>query len=177
MYVTSKINDVAFLRLHMSFPNRLLVFLSPPIFAIEPDHWKERRAPGSCNKQDKRHRFPDASYHHHHLSLDREGRWGTRDDFTSSFLHSSLFSTALWDFANSRPVHSLMLSSHLSLCLPFLLSPFTVPCKVVLARLDEREMTKPLQFASLYDGQEVFVWSDCLLDLCADFLVGNMVFV
>ena len=39
------------------------------------------------------------------------------------------------------------------------------------------DMAKPLQFASLYDGQEVFVWSDCLLDLGADFLVGNMVFV
>ena len=38
-------------------------------------------------------------------------------------------------------------------------------------------MTISLQFASLYDGQEVFVWSDCLLDLCTDFLVGNMVFV
>ena len=35
----------------------------------------------------------------------------------------------------------------------------------------------PLQFASLYDGQEVFVWSDCLLGLGTDFLVGNMVFV
>ena len=32
-------------------------------------------------------------------------------------------------------------------------------------------MTIPLQFASLYDGQEVFVWSDCLLDLGTDFLV------
>ena len=31
-------------------------------------------------------------------------------------------------------------------------------------------MTAPLQFASLYDGQEVFVWSDGLLDLGADFL-------
>ena len=38
-------------------------------------------------------------------------------------------------------------------------------------------MTIPLQFASLYDGQEVFVWSDCLLDLGTDFLVGNMVFI
>ena len=26
-------------------------------------------------------------------------------------------------------------------------------------------MSTPLQFPSLYDGQEVFVWSDCLLDL------------
>ena len=35
----------------------------------------------------------------------------------------------------------------------------------------------PLQFASLYDGRGVFVWSDCLLDLGMDLLVGNMVFV
>ena len=44
--------------------------------------------------------------------------------------------------------------------------------KMVLARPNE-----PLHFAPLYDGQEVFVWSDCLLDLGTDFLVGNMVFV
>ena len=36
-------------------------------------------------------------------------------------------------------------------------------------------MTTPLQFASLYNGQEVFVWSDYLLDLGTDFLVGTMV--
>ena len=58
----------------------------------------------------------------------------------TSFLYFSLFSTALWDLANSRPVHSLMLSSHLFLCLPCLLPPLlTVPCKMVLARPDERE--------------------------------------
>ena len=33
------------------------------------------------------------------------------------------------------------------------------------------------QFASLYDDQEVFLWSDCLLGLSTDFLVGNSVFV
>ena len=38
-------------------------------------------------------------------------------------------------------------------------------------------MTIPLQFASLYDHQEVIVWSNCLLDLGMDFFVGNMVFV
>ena len=53
-----------------------------------------------------------------HLSLNREGRWGTTDDFATSFLHFPLFSTALWDFANSRPVHSPMSSSNLFLCLP-----------------------------------------------------------
>ena len=79
-------------------------------------------------------------HHHHHQSLNREGRWGTTYDFATSSLHFfSLFSTALWDLPNSRPVHSLMLSSHFFLCLPCLLSPFTVPCKMVLARSDERE--------------------------------------
>ena len=56
-----------------------------------------------------------------HLSLNREGRCGTTDDFATSFLHFPLFSTALWNMANSRPVHSLMLSSHLFFCLPCLL--------------------------------------------------------
>ena len=77
--------------------------------------------------------------HHHHLFLNREGRWGTTDDFTTSFLDLSLFSTALWDLANSRPVLSLMLSFHLFLCLPCLLFPFTVPYKMVLARPDKQE--------------------------------------
>ena len=38
-------------------------------------------------------------------------------------------------------------------------------------------MTIPLQFVSLYDRQEIFMWSNCLLDLGTDFLVGKMVFV
>ena len=40
----------------------------------------------------------------YHLSLNRDGRWGTTIDFTTSFLHFTLFSTALWDLANSKPV-------------------------------------------------------------------------
>ena len=76
--------------------------------------------------------------HHHHylLSLNCEGRWGTTDDFATIFLHLSLFSTALWDLSNSRPVHSMILSFHLFLCLPCLLPLFTVPCKMVWARPD-----------------------------------------
>ena len=64
--------------------------------------------------------------HHHHLSLYREGHWGTTDDFATSFLNFSLFSTALWDLLHSRPVHSLMLSSHLFL--------FFFPLSLCLAR-------------------------------------------
>ena len=51
----------------------------------------------------------------------------------------SLFSTALWDLANSRPVHSLMLSSHVFFCLSCRLAPLIVPCKMVLARPNEQE--------------------------------------
>ena len=36
---------------------------------------------------------------------------------------------------------------------------------MVLARPDEREACLYHCFAPLYDGQEVFVWSGCLLDL------------
>ena len=81
-------------------------------------------------------------HHHHHLSLNREGHWGTTDKFPNSFLLFSLFSAFLCDLANSRPVHSLMLSSHLFLCLHCHLSPFTVPCKMVLARPDEWETSQ-----------------------------------
>ena len=69
-----------------------------------------------------------------HLSLSRENCWGTSDHFATSVLHFYLFSTALWDLADSRPFHSLMLFSHLFFCLPSLLPPFTVPCNMVLAR-------------------------------------------
>ena len=68
------------------------------------------------------------------LSFNRKGHLGTTDDFVASFLHFSLFFTAFWDLANSRPVHSLMLSSHLFLCLPCLLPPFTVPYKIVFGQ-------------------------------------------
>ena len=39
------------------------------------------------------------------------------------------------------------------------------------------DVSIPLLFVSLYDGQEVFLWSGCQLDLGTDFLVGNMIFV
>ena len=85
------------------------------------------------------HHYYHHHHRHHHQSLLREGRWCITDDFATTFLHFSLFSTALWDLPNTGPVHSLMLSSRLFLCLPYLLPPFTVPRKMVLARPDERE--------------------------------------
>ena len=119
-------------------------------------------------------------HYDHHLSLNCESCWGTTDDFTTSFLLFSLFFTALWDLANSKPVHSLMLSSYLFFCLPCFLPPFTVPCKMVWPdQMNGRHtiqykfivpvgkfLSILLQFASFYDGQ-VFVWSDCLPYLMA----------
>ena len=83
--------------------------------------------------------YESLPHYHHHLSRNRVGRLGTTDDFSTRFIQFSLLSIALWNLANSKPVCSLMLSSHLFLSLPCLLPPFTVPCKVVLARPDERE--------------------------------------
>ena len=94
-------------------------------------------------------------YHHHHLSKTLSLS-ATTAFFTFTYPLtarvvgapqmisqpvSSIFSvsTALWDLANSRPLHFLMLSSHLFFSLLCLLPPFTVPCKMVLARPDEWE--------------------------------------
>ena len=74
----------------------------------------------------------------------------------------SLFSTALWDLANSRPVHSLMLSSHLFLCLPCLLPPFTVLCKMVLARPDKRETVYTTSVCVSDKRETVYTTSVCV---------------
>ena len=63
---------------------------------------------------------------HLHLSLNPEDRWGTTNDFTTT---SSIFLCSPLDFANSRPVHSLMFSSpSSSVCLVFF------PLSLCLAR-------------------------------------------
>ena len=107
-----------------------------------------------------------------HQSLNREGRWGTTDNFATSFLHFPLFSTAFWNLANSKPVYFLMLSSHLFPLSAFSSSLFNCALQDCLGRHDHTTAV-----CVSYGGQEVFVWSDCLLDLGTDFLIGNMVFV
>ena len=59
-------------------------------------HWggKKTAFSHSCIVQ-KCFNSDSTGQYHHHLSLNRESRWGTTDDFTTSFLHFSLFSTAL----------------------------------------------------------------------------------
>ena len=73
-----------------------------------------------------------------HLSCSLADRRGTTVDFTTSFLHSSWFSAFRSMMFHSRPVHSLMLSSHHFLCLPLCLPPWTIPCRIVLASPDDR---------------------------------------
>ena len=58
-----------------------------------------------------------------YLSRSMVGRWGTTVNFITSFLHSSRFSAFRSMTFHSRPVHSLMLSSHRFLCLPLRLPP------------------------------------------------------
>ena len=75
---------------------------------------------------------PVSSYYYY-LSLSLVGRWGTKDDRATTVLHSSLFSAFRRASPNFNPVHSVMLSSHLFFCLPLLLPPCTLPCRIIFA--------------------------------------------
>ena len=71
--------------------------------------------------------YPLGSLGHH--------RW-----LRNQFSPFSLFSTALWDLPNSRPIHSLLLSSHLFLCLPCLLPRRLLPSRALsLKELSRKE--------------------------------------
>ena len=73
-------------------------------------------------------------------SLNLGGHRGTTDDIAAIPFHPSPSSAALRESPNSIPVHSLMLSSNLFFCLPLLLAPFTVPCRIVFIMPEDREM-------------------------------------
>ena len=82
--------------------------------------------------------------HYYHRFLNGEGLWGTTDDFATSFLHFILFSTALWDLANSRLLSAL--SS----------SPFHCALQGVFGQTWwTGNVTIPLQFAPLSSGLHV----------------------
>ena len=90
-------------------------------------------------------------HHHHHQSLNCEGRRGTTNDFATCSLHFSLFSSALWDLLNSRPVHFLTLSSHLFLCLPCLLPHHEPDCLSKSGLLSSRSRSQWRIIQSEYD--------------------------
>ena len=108
---------------------------------------------------------------HIHLSLNRQGRRGTPDDFTTSFLHFFLFSPLPCETWRTPGLSSPWC------CLPIVLCPFTVPFKMVWPDLMNGRHNHTTVVCVSLQCSEVFVWSDCLLDLGMDFLVGNMVFV
>ena len=68
-----------------------------------------------------------------HSSRSLNDRWGFKDNRITTFLHSSLSSAFRRASSNPNLVHSDMLSSHLFSCLPFLLPPCTVPCRIIFA--------------------------------------------
>ena len=72
------------------------------------------------------------------LVIKGDGHRGTTDEFATIPFRLVLFSAALVELTNSIPVHSLILSSHLFLCPP-LLFPFTVPCRIVIAKPEDFE--------------------------------------
>ena len=99
-------------------------------------------------------------------AADGSGRRGTTDNRVTSCLNLCLSSTALCDCGKSSPVLFLTLSSHRFLCLPLLLAPLAVPCKVVIANPDDRE-TCLYHFSvlpSLHCSQEIFMAPDGMLD-------------
>ena len=73
-------------------------------------------------------------------SLNLGGRRGTTDDVATIPFHRSLSYAALRKSPNYIPVHSLMLSFHHFFCLPLLVVPFTVPCRIVFAMPENLEM-------------------------------------
>ena len=106
-------------------------------------------------------------HHHHHLFLNREGRWGTTDDFTTSFLHFCLELQAypFPDVVFPPPLLSALSSS-----------PFLCALQDGFGQTWwTGDMSIPMQFVSLSDLQ-VFVWLDCLLDLCMDLLVTGSLY-
>ena len=111
---------------------------------------------------------------YHHLSLNREGRnhkW-FHNQYPPFFsvLNCPLGLGELQACPFPDVFRALLLSAVSS-------SPFLCALQDGFGQTwSTGDMTILLQFASLYNGQKVFVWPDCLLDLGTDFLVGNMVF-
>ena len=62
---------------------------------------------------------------------------GTTDEFATIPSHLVLFSAVLVELSQSIPVHLLILSSNLFVCLPLFLCPFTVPCRTVFAKPED----------------------------------------
>ena len=90
-----------------------------------------------------------------YVSCSLADRWDTTVDFTTSLLHSLRFSAIF----HSRPVHSLMLSSHRFLCLPLRLPPWTVPCTDVRqSRNNNRLLLRSLNSCTEIEAEDQMCW-------------------
>ena len=67
-------------------------------------------------------------YHHHHLFLNHRGGWGTTNDFTTSFLYFTLFSTAMRWWTPGPSIPWCYFRPSFSVCLVFF------PLSLCLAR-------------------------------------------
>ena len=105
-------------------------------------------------------------------SLNLGGRRGTTDDIKTIPFHPSLSFAALRESPNLIPIHSLMLSSHLFICLPLLLAPFTVPSRIVFAVPKDLEMW-PYHLSFCFCTMVLQLHSG----FCANLLVCHMIFV
>ena len=75
------------------------------------------------------------------------------------------------------PVHSGMLSSHLCFCLPLLLPPGTVPCRIVLASPEDL-VTCPSHFSlRRLLWSRSFRWVQCMPSSVSNLFVGVVVSV
>ena len=111
-------------------------------------------------------------------SLNLGGHRGTTDDVATIPFHPSLSSAALRESPNPIPINSLILSSYLFFCLPLLLAPFTVPCRIVFAMPEHLEMWPYyLSFRFFTMVRRSSCISVCILDSVANLLVRHMVFL
>ena len=100
-----------------------------------------------------------------HLSPNCKGHWGTTDDFTTSFLYSSVLHCPLGLCKlQAYPFPGVVFQPLLLSALPS--SPFHCDLQDGFGQTWWMgDMSIPFQFVSLSDGQEVLVWSNCLLNL------------
>ena len=68
----------------------------------------------------------------------------TTDDFATIPYHLVLISAVLAELAKSIPVHCVILPSYHFFCISLLLFPFTVPCRIAFAKLDDFETVQTI---------------------------------
>ena len=84
-----------------------------------------------------------------------EGCRDTTDEFATIPFHLVLFSAALVELAKLILFHSFILSFQLFFCLPFVLCPYTVPCRIAFAKPEDIQMWRNYLSFHVLTGSEV----------------------